>query len=553
MSVTQTLMGPGNLSVSLVEPLPASLTQGTTGLLPLDHIGIGQQGLTDLGLSAADIQAALSYVGVVLSIPDRLTIEGQDLSWWLGDSSGIGPFSDQAIVRSSSTTTSVWLDQFLPVNGITKGTVTNGTSFAAVTSPWSTRMELLQFVCERSAVEWFIGPTGAVTVGPSTTLFPAPSTSDATIITRNPSGDEGGLSGVEAVNMERFRDATSVVSRAVVWHTGSSNDITAVTSSQTPTGVRWKDYAGATPAARSIRGDGEAMRQAAAQRVADDLVSSLSQDQKDVRLDSRTHNVYAEVKPGDRVWVYDLETGLVDSANQVTWRGEPITPIQMRVASLTWPITQGVGVYLRIDGTWHDITRFVAVEEPIVSWDVTISGSARNLSPIRRGVIEIDMPDDVGGNKVSLNRVAGRTETSARVGGWTPTWTNLAVGTGGDASNTGSYYVADGDMRLRALAVLGTSGASVSGVVTLTIPTGWRLNLRAVRRSVLGSCLVRAGGTEFECTVDNSGLTSGAVRVMARNVAGTYQTLTNTSATVPGTFAAGDFVDIDISIPVEPV
>jgi hypothetical protein len=551
MSVTQTLMGPGSFSVSLVEPLPASLTQGTTGLQPWDHIGIGPQGLTDLGLDAAGIQSALTYVGVILTLPDRLTIEGQDLSWWLGDTNGIGPLVDTAIVRSSSTTTSVWMDQVLPpggINGITKGTVTNGTSFTGVTSPLSTRLELLQFVCERSAVEWYIGPTGAVTVGPSTTLFPAPTVADATIITRNPSGDEGGLSGVEAVNMERYRDGTSTVSRSVVFHTGAGNDLSFVTSSQTPTGVRWKDYAGATPTARSIRGDGEALRLAAAQRVADDLVTSLSVDQKAVRLDSRTHNVTAEVRPGDRVWVYDLETGLTDSANQVTWRGEPITPIQMRVATLTWPITQGMGVYLRIDGTWTDITRYVQVEEPIVSWDVTISGSLRNRSPIRRGVIEIDMPDDMGGKSVSLNRSAGRQETSARVGGWTPTLTNFTVGTGGSAALLGDYSVADGEMRIDVRAVLGTSGASVGTGVTLTMPTGWALRKEAIS-SITPYGLARfsvAGSERDYGYVEPNGASTTTLRIRTSARA-------SIAATVPATWAAGDSLEFSVVVPVEPV
>jgi hypothetical protein len=548
MSVTQTLMGPGNLTISLAEPLPQSIRNA---LRCLDHVAIGPQGLADLGLSNANflaaIKAAKGYVGVILDLPDTLTIGGQDLSWWLGDSSGIGPTADSPIVRTTSTNTSTWLDQILPTNGITKGAVTNGTSFAGVTNFFPTDIEVLNWICQQAGTEWVINADGTVDVAPSTTLFPAPTTSDATIITRDPSGDEGGLSGVEAVQMDRAANAEAVVSRAVVFHTESAADVSFITASQTPTGVRWKDFAGNTPTDRTLRADAPNLRLAAATTLATNLVTSQSVIQREVTLSSRTHNVAAEVRPGDRVWAYDPEVGLSDTANQVTWRGEVITPAQLRVASLTWPITQGVGVYLRIDGTWTDITRYVQVEENIVSWVVTSTGRRNNWTPVSYGAVEIDMPGDGGGKRtVSVGRRSGRADSSARAA-WTPTWTNLTVGTGGSAANLGFFAVADGEMRMDVRAVLGTSGSSVGSGVSVALPPGWQLRQNAVGSiGVYGRARLSVAGAEQDYGfVETNGITNASLRVRT-------QTRATITATVPATWAAGDSLQFSVVIPVEP-
>jgi hypothetical protein len=280
------------------------------------------------------------------------------------------------------------------------------------------------------------------------------------------------------------------------------------------------------------------------------IVTGQSLDQREVMLSSRTHNVTSEVRPGDRVWCYDPEVGLIDTANQVTWRGEVITPVQMRVASLTWPITQGMGVYLRIDGTWVDISRYVAVEEAVVSWEVTRTGRHVNQAPVAYGAIEIDMPGDAGGRKVSVNRRAGRADSSYRTP-WTPSWTNFAIGTGGDALNQGDYAVADGEMRIIATRILGTSGFSVTGTPTLTIPAGWKIrNNASPQGHYLGTCRITCAGTNS--TAELVRLSDTTVGVFARTVSGTRVVASSITATAPATWVAGNSIFVNVVIPVEP-
>ena len=53
---------------------------------------------------------------------------------------------------------------------------------------------------------------------------------------------------------------------------------------------------------------------------------------------------------------------------------------------------------------------------------------------------------------------------------WTPTYTGITVGTGGNAANTGAYLRLGNIVIFYGSFVLGTSGFSVSGDPTLTLP-----------------------------------------------------------------------------------
>lgn len=551
MTVTQVFMGTGRWQVNFAERLPQTVRDQ---ILPLDHIVIGPKNLLDTTTTDAErltvVKAGGGYTGVILEIPDSTSLSGADLSWWLGDAEGRGPMKDTAIVKGSSSTSS-WVDEILPSNGITKGTVTAGTPFAGVTTPFATRIELLNYIADQADVEWIMRPDGTVDVGPSTTLFPAPTSSAARVIMRDPGNSEGDIQGVEAVQLERSRDANDVVGRVVVFHSANNVKAQYVTASQTPTGVRWKGFGGATPS-RSVAADAPDRKSAEASTIATRVIERISVDQKEAVLTSRTWNVTSEVKPGDRVWVYDYASGLYDTTNQVIYRGEVLAPIQMRVNALTWPIHSEMGVYGRLDGgdTWLDLTPYVAVEEPVVRWDVTISGRKRNWTPVSMGAVTIRKKP--GEATAANNQRQGRSLTSDREGTWTPTWTNISAGTGGSAENAGAWEVANGLMTIETSLTLGTGGgAGVTGVPTLTLPTGWELRRNVARIHPYGLARMSVSGVQFYGVVQSGSPTTLEVMLMRADVNNVRER--NISATEPGTWAAGDRLVIMVSgIKVQP-
>lgn len=227
-------------------------------------------------------------------------------------------------------------------------------------------------------------PDCTVDLGASTSLFPAPTATSGVIITRRPASREGGLSGASAVAMTRVRDASTTISEAWVVYAATTSSVTFATSSQTPLGVRFKGPKGGTP----VRGEffdqvGEDLTLSTT--LADTAIARRSLVPIDVTLSSLTHSTSDVLTPGARVWVFDREMGIFDTANTVVWGGEVIQPLVARVTALTQPITEHDGVFLRVDGgaRWHDISSYVLPEEPVTQWEITTGGVRANQSPIR--------------------------------------------------------------------------------------------------------------------------------------------------------------------------
>lgn len=552
MSVTRTLMGSGSFSIALKDDTPQNIIDACTLVGTQVFVGprVDVTGMADATLLAA-MKTAKAYAGVILDRPDPFTIEGADLSWYLGQADGPSPsVTDVGISLAGSRTTTQWIDAILPAKGLTKGTVTNGTAIVdGVIPPLSASpLAAIQWVCLQSGVEYRVNCDGTVDVGPSTTLFPAPTATTATIITRDRAGDEGALEGVQATDLARRRSAWDVASRAVAAYDGTAAALKFITASQTPTGVDWVDFAGVAYGSRDIYVDAEVLPTAAkAQLIADATVAQFALDQREVTLSTETHNVVGDVLPGERLFFYDPISGLFDLAGtQVQQRGRLITPVVLRTAEVTYPIIPGLGVYLRRGGVWTDITTFVLTEDGDVTWVVTANGWRLNSSPIGRGLINIPM---TGGN----TQAAAQAKAAARgaTGTWTPSWSNFTIGTGGSALNEGSYSVGDGEMRVIADRVLGSSGFSVTGTPTLTVPPGWKIRDNPTPQGhYFGTCRIVCGGTSSEGVLVR--LSDTTIGVFARTVSGSRVVASSITATAPATWVASDAIYISNVIPVEP-
>ncbi len=189
-----------------------------------------------------------------------------------------------------------------------------------------------------------------------------------------------------------------------------------------------------------------------------------NQVRRELSLNSRTYNVTRHAKPGDYVYVFDQLAELSDAANQITFRGELISPIKLRVYALTWPVERGMGVYARRSGatpTYTDLTDFVEWEDGReVVWDVgAASRSSNDTDATKAGATAY-----LGANAT----VAGRaTASSSAWRSYTPTVTNFTKGNG---SIAGSYVVDANNMCDFEVSVALGSTSAVTGGMTVTLP-----------------------------------------------------------------------------------
>lgn len=131
---------------------------------------------------------------------------------------------------------------------------------------------------------------------------------------------------------------------------------------------------------------------------------------------------------------------------------------------------------------------------------------------------------------------------------WTsyvPTLTNFTIGTGGVASNTAQWRYFGGRVQVRGVAKLGTSGASVSGTINITLP----VNRTALNHNWQG---FKGNATFYD---DNTGVNYiGFVVANTNSVTGVTLLAsgaspvgirTPASATAPFTWAAADAITYD--------
>jgi hypothetical protein len=124
---------------------------------------------------------------------------------------------------------------------------------------------------------------------------------------------------------------------------------------------------------------------------------------------------------------------------------------------------------------------------------------------------------------------------------WTPTLTNITLGTG--STVTGAYSQVGKKVTARLVVVLGTGGA-LTGTAAFTLPVTaqatYGTNVSKIGEALYEDVGVAAVfGSVYATNASNVASTTSA-RMGVYNAAGTYLGDTGTSATIPFTFGAGD-------------
>jgi len=124
-----------------------------------------------------------------------------------------------------------------------------------------------------------------------------------------------------------------------------------------------------------------------------------------------------------------------------------------------------------------------------------------------------------------------------------PTLSNIAVGTGGSAASVHVYKYLAGDVRLKACLVLGSSGASVSGIPTITLPVN-HAPVQGQFEYVGAATLLDSPGSPYIGSVLMDAANVAAVRIypVHSGVVGSA-----VSSTVPFTWAAADSITYDVT------
>lgn len=357
--ITERLMGVGEWSLALVEEAPKHLVDDLrVARSGYSHIVVTPSHIQVGDIPDSDLLAAARYTGVYLKMSADRVMSGAGLATWLGDDGGRGDVLTSPVTQN---TFSGWIGALRP-SYFTLGQVDAIAGVLSKTYQRVTRRQALDEVCAFFGAEWRLRPNFTMDAGAAGSLFRVDPV--AVIVRRKEdSGADSIMTGLVG-DLEADEDAQSWA-RSVLYYFDNNAQVHEMNGGIADVDVPFRSPTGGPAPIRKViesstGATGEAVGLAAAEYAA------VRETRREVRLNLGDYDVEDELTVGDYVYVHDPAKGFYDTATQVAFRGETIFPMKIRCVGQTWPVTRGMGVYLRrwiYRGTWAlewiDLTDYV--------------------------------------------------------------------------------------------------------------------------------------------------------------------------------------------------
>ena len=397
-------MAAGEWDVQLVEDTPRRILEA----IDIETAGFGQLVILPTRLDPrahtdATLLSLARYTGIFRAQEGDFRLSGPGLPILLGDEDNKGD-----IYEVERTTANGWLTQWatalLPVSLSAGGVYSPGGSYTDSFYLVTAKQAYETLKGEFSApIEWRITPDLKLHVG---TVFGTAGTDalyDETprLIVLHNAGTGGrdfgltGAQGVSGMNRDLEDYTTKVVYNTEVTTATNTEVVTdvdfvtpdtttdTVTESSTETVVTvaatadvdipfGRPTGGPMILDRLIEGNSNDGSDANPQAQADMQLGRFDSIRREIKVDYGDYEIGHIAPVGSYVWLYAPPV-VMDAASPVQFRGRVCYPVKVRLMGCTWPISRGLGVYMRITsgGTrWVDLTDYVAWESGEVGLEV---------------------------------------------------------------------------------------------------------------------------------------------------------------------------------------
>lgn len=379
-TVDERLMAAGSFTLDLDPATPESIRA-------LTAYGFGRVVVTPIWVDSGDIATAdlldlALFTGVYRKHSnDRCRWEGAGLPVLLGDEDGKAnthtsttnvsarPLYDGS--NTSAIRNNVLRNGAGGANGITVGTIA---SAASPTKEFNIEVgdsprDVLDFVCDlyttsgSNPYEWKVKPDGGLDVALRNTLFPTCVT-PTTIATRSTDVPGDVPSTVKVIPVDGFDPVEDVEDwSSTVYVTGPT--VTLFGTEYTYTGSAdigsnpYDDLAGDELIMRRVVTSNKSKSNADNAAIAVRKLGRYDDVERHLSVSTDLADVRAWLAPGDAMYVSDDDGNVFDLAVQVDV-GAVVHPLVTRVSGMSWPITDGMGVYSVVgSGTVVDLSDFV--------------------------------------------------------------------------------------------------------------------------------------------------------------------------------------------------
>jgi hypothetical protein len=228
-------------------------------------------------------------------------------------------------------------------------------------------------------VSFRVNNDGTLDAGPESTLFV---TTPTTIIVRRDTsaGEDLRLRAIPS-SISLDQDMEDFATRVVVLAGSDGSQFTvgsADIGNVAPESNIYKDLFGQPLKLTKMVSESETTDLNADARAEINLRKTLN-PHREININSQEYDIYGSFDVGDYIYIYDPDAGLVDTANEVYFRGVRLNPLKLQVTETEWPLTDDYSVgYRTADGTWYDLTDYVEFEEDTTT-KITIGDFQRTL------------------------------------------------------------------------------------------------------------------------------------------------------------------------------
>ncbi|GII88287.1 hypothetical protein Ssi03_62770 [Sphaerisporangium siamense] len=370
MSVTEVIQALGSWGVTLSAETPQEIIDD---LDFFGHVAIvpGRVNPAEYG---DNLLTMARYVGVLTrrDVDERKVIGGQGMAVWLGDADDKGEVLESPVTITGQTFPNAIRALLGSGTAVIEGTLFSVAGTYTGRHQWESRRSAIDYVCQTMGAEWRVNGNGTLDAGPAANLW---LTSPQCVIVRKGAGRDLTLTGLPG-EIQLTRDVEDWTSRVVLLAEGEGDAV--ATGSANIASNPYVDLRGQpVKRTRVISESGTATGNAAAR--AQLQLNRFTGTRNALRLSAEDYEIRGTFRPGDWVWVYDPESGLVDTNNEITFRSQRINPIKLRAVETTWPVVEGMTVgYRTLAGTWLDLTNYVAFEDGQTS--ITVGELGRSLT-----------------------------------------------------------------------------------------------------------------------------------------------------------------------------
>ncbi|MFJ4626169.1 hypothetical protein [Streptomyces sp. NPDC088847] len=386
MSVTEVLNNLGEFEFELGTTVPRDVLDS---IQYFGHIAL-IPGRVDPKQYGDSLLSAARYVGVVRrktlgddgrtnAVQDNIRIGGVGMAFWLGDEDGKGDVYETAQTFTAQGFSSV-LTALLP-DAVTPGTFGTVAGTYTGSHQYETPRSAIQYVCDTMSttsvpVTWRVNGNATLDAGPHTDLFV---TDPKCIIIRKGStpGNDMFMRSLQG-SVDYTEDMEDFNTRVVMLGEGSGDTFATGTADIDGLLNPYKDVHGNPLKLTRLVSESDTLEDNADTRAALAL-NQYSSSNKDFQFSTYDYDVHGTFDVGDYVYVYDPDLGLVNTANEVQFRGVLLNPVKVQVTESTWSITEDFTVaYRDVNGVWSDLTDNIHFEE-VTANKVVVGDPTRKL------------------------------------------------------------------------------------------------------------------------------------------------------------------------------